>query len=327
MPQDLVLHLLSVANDEVIKNVATLSKRFDNMCSTMKDTITKNKYSETGIFDLYAQLPQASINVIQPTQHFVNANSREKHMSFYTDDMMDSNILFLNQDDDVKDSVLVSLLIKGNVKCISLCCVHQIIQPIDISALKTLGILREDEDEYIEILQPFVSMIFLSRTIDTILFLQTQGHIELKMRYNPKTTLQKSALTRSPLIIYNKVFNSVVPQILIIPISCTWANDYVFICFNKKVDKDIGLIQVKDRHHFSIYQIAGKRLLSHYIGKHLKRFAWASQISATDKSIYIVPLSGDGGCFYVTVNFKTMVKELSCSVLRWQEKVDDIVIN
>lgn len=324
LPTDVLLRILSLTNDKTVEALCGSCKTFRNTCVGFKQTITQNKYLDRSCFDLYGHLPQPSI--ISPEYVTPNGTPKtpsgiqEKRLVFNTDEMLDSSVIFLNQDIDVIDGALVSIKTKGFVKCISLCCVHQIIQPIDICALHNLGILSQDTNGYTEILKPFVSVVYLSQTVDAILFLQTQGHIEVIVSYLPKVSIQKGILTRTPLVIYNKTFNSVVPQIVIIPVNCTWANDYVFVCFDKKVDGELGLIEVKDSHRSSIYKIAARRLATKFMSSRVERFAWTQHMNCNNKSIYIVPLSGDGGCFYVIVEFKVMVKDLTCSVVRWQEK-------
>jgi hypothetical protein len=322
LPADIILKIVSLTNDKTIEALLGSCKTFRDICLGYQQTVTQNKYLDKSAFDLYGHLPQQGIALSKYETWTPKTPSgvQEKRLVFNTDDMLDSNIIFLNQDVDFVNGALVSIKVKGHVKCISLCCVHQIIQPVDVCTLSNLGILCKDTSGYTEILKPFISAINLLQEVDTILFLQTQGHIEVVISYLPKISIQKGILTRSPLVIYNKTFNSIVPQIVVIPVSCTWANDYVFICFNKRVDKQLGLIEIKDRHHNSIYKIAARRLATNFMSSRVERFAWTQHMNCKNKSVYIVPLSGDGGCFYVIVQFRIMVKDLTCSVVRWQER-------
>lgn len=327
LPVDIVLNILSYTNDTTINNISCSCTEFKNMCKVFKDTIVKNKYAQNAYYDLYEQLPQASLKTICSSIQTIaptSFNKHSKHFSYYTEDAFDSSILFLNHDVDMKGCVVGSIKVRGIIKCISLCCVHQIIQPIDIESLLELGVLQQQDSGFIEVLQPFVTEIPLSSTVDTIFFLQAQGHVDILIEFWHNYEVNKS-LTRTPLIMYNKCFESVVPQNIILPISCTWANDYVFIIFNKNVEKEIRLIQLRDRHHNLIYKISAKRLDTRFICNKVERFAWTKELSG---SMYVVPLSGEGGCFSViiTCNFVTLLKDLKCSVVRWQERVIDTII-
>jgi hypothetical protein len=325
LPVDIVLNVLSHTNDITINNITGSCTEFKNICVAFKDTITKNKYVQNASYYLYDQLPQASLKTIcSSIQTTVppSFNKLSKHFSYYTEDAFDNSILFLNYDVDMKECVVGSIKVRGVIKCISLCCVHQIIQPIDIGSFLELGILRQQDTGFIEVLQPFVTEIPLSSTVDTIFFLQAQGHVDILIEFWHNSDVKK-LLTRTPLVMYNKCFESVVPQNIILPINCTWANDYVFIIFNKNVEKEVGLIQLRDRHQNLIYKISAKRLDTRFIGNKVERFAWTKQLSG---SMYVVPLSGEGGCFSVIISFVTLLKDLKCSVVRWQERVIDTII-
>ncbi len=124
---------------------------------------------------------------------------------------------------------------------------------------------------------------------------------------------------RVPTIFYNKVFDSVVPKHIILPISCTWNNDFGCITFNQSMENVLDRIQLVDARFTKIYDIAAKRLEVSFLQGRTNKIKWLNTDNQHTK--YIIPLIGHGGMYNIVLFLKDIVKDLSIFGVKWQEKV------